>query len=148
MSAHDLTPEDMSYLGDCRLIAAENYAFYERIYTAKSFLVDKEIVGRVMAQKKDFIDAISSLMENTEIEDVATEVPETQDLVLTLPSNDQFVLDTDSLHKFVLSHEDKFDQALRRTLENVSCGSIKELLGHHLEAARLALQALGPDEAN
>lgn len=142
MSEPELTALDHSCLSDCRIIAAENYAFYDWMYDTLSSQFDKEIVGRVMAQKKDFIDVIESILDNDEQDTSISDPSKTQNLILTLPANDVDDTSEETIRDFVSIHEDRFEEAVNQTLKQLTDETTIDLMKHHLEAAQIAKSAL------
>lgn len=145
MSDPDLTAADISYLSDCRLIASENYAFYEKMYDMITPHVDKDILGRVMAQKKDFIDAVTMLVSSFG-QTTSISGPRTQELVLSLPANDVKPGSNQDLNAMINLHETRFDKAMRLTLEQVKDEMTLEVLKHHRDAATIANLAMTESE--
>lgn len=139
----DLNPRERSYLSDCRLVAAENHAFYQRIYDGAISCFDQEILGRVMAQKKEFIDAILPLLKTGDRADPNQRfVPKTQDFVLALPPNDVIESNQSSIRQHVFTHEGRFEDALRLTIANIEDEATLKLLEHHRRAGEIAKNAL------
>ena len=141
MSEAKLKPLDVSLLNDCRLIAAENYTFYNRMYDRIITHFDKEVIGRVMAQKKECIDAIERLL-SAQVVEPSTSVPETQKLVLSLPADEKNETDPSKVVDIVENHESLFEDALTLTLEQLEDETTMEVLRHHRDAAFIAKQAM------
>lgn len=137
----ELKPLDVSSLSDCRLIAAENYAFYEHLYDRIVPHFDKDVLGRVMAQKKEFMDVVQKLVASQSMATAAV-IPSTQDVFLSLPAKPMEEQDPARIREFVQIHESRFEEALELTLNQLEDATIVDVMRHHRDAAFLALQAM------
>jgi hypothetical protein len=136
MSDAGLNRNILDALGVCRLTAEENLLFYQGYYDATDDGPDRETIGRVMAQKQSFIDAIDAVLSNHEIDCAKLKHLEA--------ANDCLSADLDEIASLGqhLNQEASFQQAVEHCIDISSDAGLEELLHHHLEAADIALKAL------
>lgn len=135
MTDADLTTKTLNALEDCRLTALDNISFYESFYDALEDGSDKEVMGRVMAQKQSFVGAVDAVLSNHEINP--------DEPLQNMPANDcDNIIENSSELGQHLKQEAKFQAALAKCISLTSDEVLEALLNHHLEAAEIALNAI------
>lgn len=139
---------ELKYLSTCLHVAAENLAFYEQNYKAVTTEPHKSILGRLMAQKKECVQALGVLsMSKSEPK------PPLQKLGFELEGMPQARHNPNqrSVQKFpsmVRDHEGRYKQALETTISKVKDPATQFMLKNHLEAAQIGLNAINDEIQN
>ena len=136
MADRSLKIRTLESLALCRSIAQDNLNYYEGIFDAINGGADRDLIGRAMAQKQDFISAVDVILKkhkNTEAQ-----------IHIGVVANDRKdIIDERHLADIrQLEHEELFEEALAKCLAETDDEALSELLSHHLTAAHLAVSAI------
>lgn len=135
MTEADLTTKTLNALEDCRSTALNNISFYESFYDELDDGPDKDVMGRVMAQKQSFVGAVDAVLSNHEINSDETQQNK--------PANDcDSIIECGSELGQHLKQEVKFQAALEKCISLTNDEVLEDLLNHHLEAAEIAITAI------
>ena len=129
-----LTRHSLVCLERCYEMAAESFTYYECLYDEADDSPDRDILGRAMAQKQDFMSATAAIFKNHDFKSSKLDAP--------VPANDcrqTLKGKSDGAH---LEHEESFLDTMRDCMLTIHDDTISELLEHHLDAAQIALKAI------
>jgi len=136
-----MTPETLKKLALCQTIARDNLSYYGSIFDTIREGADRDMVGRAMAQKQDFISAVEVILNKCR-------AGSGKDLEL-LAANDSGAPSVDAAEELrQLEHEAMFRDALASCLEKSQDDALSELLSHHIEAAEIAVSAIKSTSLN
>jgi hypothetical protein len=133
MTSDTISPRHLSHLALCRLIARENLDYYEGVFESLSNGPDRDMIGRAMAQKQDFISAADVLLNAHESEAAQAQTSQA--------ANDHRRTSAEDGLRH-LEHEEHFKDALSECLDKTDDEALRELLSHHLDASELAVNAI------
>ena len=140
MAQPTLTAQTLNCLVASRDIALDNVRFYERLYDDLEDTVERDNIGRAMAQKHSFIGAVEAILTNHDmaVDKVSiTPTRESRDGVLECIDSGEHLL-----------HEERFYASLESCVEGVEDDLTTELLNHHMKAAELAVSAIKASSLN
>jgi len=131
----NFSPWVSNHLARCRSVARENLIYYETIFESIKEGPDKDMIGRALAQKQDFISAVDVVLNAYEVDESQTQV--------TWAANDHSyseIINCEDLR--LLKQEELFKDTLSQCLNHMDNEGLRELLSHHLEASELAVSAI------
>ena len=134
MTEATLTPKALESLRVCRGVALDNLRFYECLYDDLEQTLERDKIGRAMAQKQSFIGAVDAILNN---HDVA--VPQSPTIT---PINEYGNILKDIETGDHLELEERFCATVQICIDDVNDELTTELLTHHLKAAEIALSAI------
>lgn len=135
MTRAPLSAESLVGLTICRGVAIASFNLYEEIYDQlDEDTVERESVGRAMAQKTSFIGAVDAILSNH-----TEEVPKTP--VFKPGYHGNSILDEVSPGEH-LAQERRFLDALNHCIDTVEDDLTIDMLKDHLEAAKIAVSVL------
>ncbi len=135
MSDKNSNRQVINSLARCRSVARENLNFYEAIFESIKDGSDRDMIGRAMAQKQDFISAVDVVLNSYEIEKSRKQA--------SVAANDHShseIKTSEDIRQ--LEQEVLFKDALSHCLNQTDDEALRELLSHHLEASELAVSAI------
>ena len=134
MTEATLTPGALESLRLSRGVALENLRFYECLYDDLEDTVERDKIGRAMAQKQSFIGAIDAILKNHDVS-----VPQSPPIT---PVSDCGDILKDIETGEHLEHEERFCSAVQSCMAVIDDVLTIELLNHHLRAAQIAMAAI------
>jgi len=137
----DLSPQDLACLNECRAVAMENSRFYARAYDAATDPHDQPLIGSAAAQRKVFVEAMSAILAGSDCAPAKPSHNSPKGLIIELPA----ALSLTSSAEFktmARKHEEQFHKALKHGIEYIKDETTREVLKHHLMAAKIATKAL------
>lgn len=134
MTDATLTPEALESLRLSRGVALENLRFYECLYDDLEDTVERDKIGRAMAQKQSFIGAVDAILKNHDVSvprpPSITPVSDCEDILKDIETGEH------------LEHEERFCSAVEACINVIDDKLTTELLDHHLRAAEIAMSAI------
>lgn len=138
----ELDQAELECLSMCLHVATENLAFYKLNYQAMRIEPQKSILGRSMAQKKEFIHALNVLFKARPKRrlPVLRKDCDIEHMPRAVDNPNQ--REVQKFSSMLSDHEGRYRQALEVTLSKVRNPATRFMLMNHLEAAKIGLSAL------
>ena len=134
MTEAPLGPKALKSLRASRGVALDNLRFYECLYDDLEEGVERDKIGRAMAQKQSFIGAVDAILNNHDVSapqsPAITPVNNCGDILKDIETGEH------------LRHEERFFSALQGCVTDIDDEVTVELLNHHLRAAEIALSEI------
>jgi len=137
----ELSSEDLACLNECRAVAMENSRFYARAYDANINENHRALIGSAAAQRKVFVEAMSAILAGSDGTPAKPSPNRPQGLILELP-NTLSPVNSAEFKALAKKHEQQFITALKEGLDFIENETTREVLQHHLLAAKIATKAL------
>lgn len=137
----ELTQTELDCLSTCLEVATENLIFYELNYQAVRIIPHKLILGRLLAQKKEFIEVIEVLFKaQPDLKFSFHKSIKNEDMPLTKDDPNQ--REIQMFRPMVNEHEKRFKHALEITISKTRDPARGMMLTNHLAAAQIGLDAI------
>lgn len=129
-----MTATALRKLKASRLVAMDNLEFYELLYDDMEDTVERDNIGRAMAQKQSYIGAIEAILKNHEISVLGRTISALAD------DEGDVLQDTEAGEH--LTQEERFYASVQACMSEIEDELTVELLNNHLKAAELAVTTI------